>query len=83
MGCAYTGSAGGPTRTEIPMPIPICADDVVERDNTETDNIKTPNTNQPPERFIFTPLLVAQTFWPKNRNPISNLGFASYKPRMS
>jgi len=51
MGCGYTGSAGGPIRTEIP--IPICADDVVESDNTETVNIKIPNTNQRTERFIF------------------------------
>jgi len=45
MGCAYTGSAGGPIRTEIPIPIPISADDAVESDSTETDNIKIPNTN--------------------------------------
>jgi hypothetical protein len=67
MGCAYTGSAGGPIRTEIP--IPICADDVVESDNTESDNIKTPRTNPNAklrtERFIFITLPLAQSFWLK------------------
>jgi hypothetical protein len=57
MGCAYTGSAGGPIRTEIPTPIPICADEAVESDNTETVNIKTPNTSERKERFIFIYLL--------------------------
>ena len=55
MGCAYTGSAGGPTRTEIPTP--ICADDAAESDNTETDNIKIPNTSRRTERFILIAFL--------------------------
>jgi hypothetical protein len=55
MGCAYTGRAGGPTRTEIPTP--ICADDVVVSDNTETDNSKSPNTSQRLERFIIIAFL--------------------------
>jgi hypothetical protein len=56
MGCAYTGNAGGAIRTEMPIPIPICADAGVESDSTETDNIKTPKTPTPnlrTERFIF------------------------------
>lgn len=55
MGCAYTGSAGGPTRTETPTA--TCAYDAVESDNTETDNIKTPNTSQRTERFILIAFL--------------------------
>ncbi len=46
-------------RTEIP--IPICADDVVESDNTETVNSKTPKSNPDPnlrtELFIFIAFL--------------------------
>ena len=38
-------------RSEIP--IPICADDAVESDNTETVNNKIPNASQRTERFIF------------------------------
>jgi len=72
MGCAYTGSAGGPIRTEIPIPIPICADEVVESDKTETDSVKMPNTNPDinlrTESFIFMvfphPIVLAQ-----NRQP--------------
>jgi hypothetical protein len=51
MGCTYTGRAGGPTLTEIP--IPICAGDAVESDSTATVNIKTPKTNPRMERVIF------------------------------
>ena len=51
-------------RTEIP--IPICADDVVESDNTETVNSKTPRSNPDPnlqtERFIFCLSQVPQFF---------------------
>jgi len=56
MGCAYTGNAGGAIRTEMPIPIPICADAGVATDSTETVNIKTPKTPTPnlrTERFIF------------------------------
>jgi hypothetical protein len=46
-------------RTE--MPIPICADDEVDSDNTETDNIKIPSTNAEidlrTERFILIAFL--------------------------
>jgi len=45
------------------MPIPICADDGVESDKTETDNIKIPITNPETdlrtERFIFSALSLA------------------------
>jgi len=54
MGCAYTGSAGGPTRAE--MPIPISAYDAIETDSTETVNIKIPSTNPRTERFILISL---------------------------
>jgi hypothetical protein len=68
MGCAYTGSAGGPIRTEIPIPIAISADDAVENDSTETVNIKTPNTNADTdlrtERFIFFAFLLVSPFGP-------------------
>src|SRR5208282_3877533 len=54
-------------RTE--MPIPICADDGVDSDNTETDNIKIPSTNPETdlrtERFILIALSLAEAFWPK------------------
>jgi len=67
MGCAYTGSAGGPIRTEIPIPIAISADDAVESDSTETVNIKTPNTNADTdlqtERFIFFALPFSLAFF--------------------
>jgi hypothetical protein len=73
MGCVYTGSAGGPIRTEIPIPIPICADDCVESDNTEAANIKTPNTNPSTclrtERFIFITFLGPKHFAQKAGNP--------------
>jgi hypothetical protein len=51
------------------MPIPICADDVVESDTTETVNSKTPSTNpnacRRTERFIFVAfLLLARDFGP-------------------
>jgi hypothetical protein len=69
MGCAYTGSAGGPMRTEIP--IPICADEAVESDSTETDNIKTANTNPETtlrtERFIFIAFLSSLAILAQNR----------------
>jgi hypothetical protein len=59
MGCAYTGSAGGPIRTEIPMP--MAAADGVDKDKTETDNIKNPRTspdiNLRTGRFIFVTFL--------------------------
>jgi hypothetical protein len=80
MGCAYTGSAGGPIRTEIP--IPICADDAVESDNTETDNIKIPNTSQRTERFILIAFLLTSPFWPKTGNPAS-LRFVHINPEPS
>jgi hypothetical protein len=71
MGCAYTGSAGGPIRTEIP--IPICAGDGVESDNTETDNIKTPKTDPTTklrtERFIFISLSFDPIILTENRQP--------------
>jgi hypothetical protein len=62
MGCAYTGSGGGPIRTEIP--IPIAADDAVESDNIKTPNTN-PNTKLRTERFIFIspssdPIILAQ-----------------------
>src|ERR1700674_54224 len=84
MGCTYTGRAGGPTRTEMPIPISAC--DAVESDNTETVNIKTPNANPYPnlrtERFIFIALPVAQLFWPKTGEPAS-LRFAHMNPEPS
>jgi hypothetical protein len=66
MGCAYTGRAGGPIRTEIP--IPICADDGVDNDSTETVNSKTANTNLDAnlrtERFIFIAFPIVLRIWP-------------------
>jgi hypothetical protein len=56
-------------RTEIPMPIPICAADVVDSDNTETDAITTPNSNHRRERFILINLsgfLVCSSFRKKS-----------------
>jgi hypothetical protein len=71
MGCTYTGSAGGPIRTE--MPTEIWAGDAVENDKTETDNTKTPNTSQRRVRFIVIALsfvqTLVQTFWPKTGKP--------------
>src|ERR1039457_7584455 len=71
MGCAYTGSAGGPIRTEIP--IPISADDAVESDSTETVNIKTPNTNADTdlrtERFIFFAFLRSEEHTSELQSP--------------
>jgi hypothetical protein len=81
MGCAYTSSAGGPIRTEIP--IPISADDAVESDSTETVNIKTPNTNADTdlrtERFIFFAFLLVSPFGPIAGSP-GLIPFRLYKP---
>jgi len=56
-------------RTE--MPIPICADDGVDSDNTETDNIKTPSTNPETdlrtERFILIALSFGLSILAQNR----------------
>ena len=83
MGCAYTGSAGGPIRTEIPIPIAISADDVGESDSTETVNIKTPNTNPDTdlrtERFIFFAFLLVSPFGLLAGSP-GLIPFRLYKP---
>jgi hypothetical protein len=83
MGCAYTGSAGGPIRTEIPIPIAISADDVGESDSTETVNIKTPDTNPDTnlrtERFIFFAFPSVSPFWAIAGNP-GLIPFRLYKP---
>src|SRR5271155_59114 len=83
MGCAYTGSAGGPIRTEMPIPIPICADDAVESDSTETVNIKIPNTNLDvnlrTERFIFIAFPIVLRIWPGSVTP-GLITFRLYKP---
>jgi hypothetical protein len=49
------------------MPIPICAADVVESDNTETVNIKTPTINPNPIRC--TELFIFVTFLPSLNIP--------------
>ena len=46
MGCAYTGSGGGPMRTE--MPTETCPNDAAENDNTRMLN----NTQRTMDRFI-------------------------------
>jgi hypothetical protein len=53
------------------MPIPICADDRVDSDNTETDNIKIPSNNAEvdlrTERFIFDCLSFDLSILAQNR----------------
>jgi hypothetical protein len=84
MGCAYTGSAGGPIRTEIPMP--ICAADGVDSDKTETDNSKNPRTNPDTYlrtgRFISLPFFESELFgrWARGRSS-GLITFRPYKPR--
>jgi|SRR5208283_1296606 hypothetical protein len=83
MGWAYSGNAGGPIRSEIPIPIAISAGDAVESDSTETDNIKTPNTNLNTslrtERFIVIAFPLASQFWPLAGKSAS-LRFAHINP---